>query len=407
MSLFWKVLFPYALAYLICMIYRTINGILGPVLAIDLHISANSLGLLTSSYLLAFGLMQIPLGFLLDRFGPRRMQTLLFFLASLGIFLFSFGESIWQFTLARALIGLGMAGGLMAGFKATASWYESDKLPLVNGLILTAGGLGGLLATMPAELVIRYFGWRELCFLLTIITLISALFIYLFARDKSISQNPKESFSLQLQGYAQILQNRFFLRFIPMLIAMSSFISLQGLWAGSWLHQAIRLDTAHVSYLLFAVAIGMLLGFLTSGIIATHMRKFQIPIERLIILTGAFYILVQIIIFTKIWPANYILWFLFGYFPQFGSLAYAEIAKYVPKHLIGRASTALNLSMFMGAFVFQYMLGAIITLWPRDSAGYYPVSAFQVSFMILIAIEIICMLWYSFFKLPNKFHNQS
>ncbi|GGI81746.1 MFS transporter [Legionella impletisoli] len=397
-----SVLIPYALAYLVCTIYRAINGILGPVLAVDLHLSANALGFLTAVYLLGFGIMQIPLGFILDKFGPRRVQTLLFLIATLGIFLFSIAESVWQLTVGRALIGIGMSAGLMAGFKAAASWYSIERLPLVNGIILTAGGIGALLATIPAEIVIRNFGWRSLGYSLTILTLIVGLLIYGVTRDKKAEHQTEEPFSQQLKDFKEVLKSRVFIRFAPYFILMSSFIAIQGLWAGPWLHQAIGMSTTEVALYLSDIAIAMILGLLTAGIIASWLQKLNVSIIGLLILTGSLYILLQLLIVSKVWPGSHVFWFLFGYFAQYGSLGYAYVSQSVPPHVIGRAVTALNFALFIGAFVWQYMLGAIITHWPKNELGFYPASAYQTSFYVLIACEMICLGWFIGFKTPKS-----
>ena len=108
------ILAPFALGYFLSYLFRSVNAVVGPNLVADIGLTAADLGLLTSAYLLAFALFQLPLGVLLDRFGPRRVQTALLGCAALGSLLFAFGEDIATLTFARALIGFGFAGGLMS-----------------------------------------------------------------------------------------------------------------------------------------------------------------------------------------------------------------------------------------------------------------------------------------------------
>ena len=104
----------------------------GPDLAADLDLSAAGLGLLTSAYLFAFALFQLPLGVLLDRFGPRRVQAALLACAAAGSLLFALGQGIATLASARALIGLGFAGGLMSGFKAVVLWVPEPRRALAK-----------------------------------------------------------------------------------------------------------------------------------------------------------------------------------------------------------------------------------------------------------------------------------
>ena len=89
-----SVLAPFALGYFLSYLFRAVNAVVGPDLAADLGLSATGLGLLTSAYLFAFALFQLPLGVLLDRFGPRRVQAALLACAAAGSLLFAIGHGL-------------------------------------------------------------------------------------------------------------------------------------------------------------------------------------------------------------------------------------------------------------------------------------------------------------------------
>ncbi|MBP8195155.1 MAG: MFS transporter, partial [Azonexus sp.] len=76
-----KLFLPFAAGYFLSYLFRTVNAVIGPVLARELDLADNALGLLTSTYFLAFGAAQLPLGMLLDRYGPRRVESGLLLLA--------------------------------------------------------------------------------------------------------------------------------------------------------------------------------------------------------------------------------------------------------------------------------------------------------------------------------------
>ena len=108
---------PFACGYFLSYLYRSTNAVLAPYLSNDLSINAEQLGLITSAYFLTFGLFQLPLGVLLDKFGARKVQSILFLVAATGAILFSLGNDVWSLVIARGLIGLGVSGALMGLLK--------------------------------------------------------------------------------------------------------------------------------------------------------------------------------------------------------------------------------------------------------------------------------------------------
>src|SRR5687767_10566457 len=109
-----KVVLPFLAGYYISYIFRAVNAVLGPTLAAEFGLTATGLGLLTGIYFFSFGLFQVPLGVLLDRFGPRRVNGSLLLLATAGALLFSFSSNFNTLLFSRALIGLGVSACLMA-----------------------------------------------------------------------------------------------------------------------------------------------------------------------------------------------------------------------------------------------------------------------------------------------------
>src|SRR5258706_6420241 len=142
------------------------NAVIGQTLAAEFGLSSGGLGLLSAVYFLSFALFQVPLGLLLDRFGPRRVNATLLLAAAAGALWFAFAHSAVSAIGARALIGLGVSGALMASFTAFVLWYPADRLSTMNGVTFSAGALGAITATVPLELLLRVANWRGAVLLL-------------------------------------------------------------------------------------------------------------------------------------------------------------------------------------------------------------------------------------------------
>ncbi|HSR72854.1 MAG TPA: MFS transporter, partial [Kiloniellales bacterium] len=118
-----RVFLPFALGYFLSYLLRVVNAVIAPDLIAELGLAAADLGLMTSVNFLAFGAFQLPVGILLDRFGPRRTESALLLVAAAGALLFSLAGDLLGLVLGRALIGLGTSACLMAAFKAYVQWF--------------------------------------------------------------------------------------------------------------------------------------------------------------------------------------------------------------------------------------------------------------------------------------------
>ncbi len=109
---FLRIYFAFAAGYFLSYLYRTVNAVISPDLVRDLSLNPSSLGLLTSAYFLAFAAMQLPVGILLDRYGPRRVEPVLLAVAAAGAAMFAVSDTIAGLTVARAVIGAGVCACL-------------------------------------------------------------------------------------------------------------------------------------------------------------------------------------------------------------------------------------------------------------------------------------------------------
>src|SRR5262249_25384035 len=186
-----RLFLPFAFAYFLSYIFRGVNAVIFPYLERDIGITAADLGLLTSAFFLVFAGCQPVLGVMLDRYGPRRVQAVLLALAAAGSALFGLSLSLGELVLARALIGLGFAGGLMAAIKAITVWYPPQRWSLVTGLHMMAGGLGSMAATLPVEWSLTMTSWQGLFFWLAGICLGTALILFTVVPERSLAR-PKD-----------------------------------------------------------------------------------------------------------------------------------------------------------------------------------------------------------------------
>ena len=178
-----SVFLPFAAGYYLAYLFRTINAAISPALASDFGLNAAELGFLASVYFLVFGLVQTPIGAFLDRFGPRRVQGVLLVIAAGGATLFGNASSFPELLIARAMIGLGVAGSLMAGLKSIVTWFPRERVALANGWMIMLGSFGAVTATAPTDWLLELVGWRSLFGILTLATVAVGGLIYMVVPD--------------------------------------------------------------------------------------------------------------------------------------------------------------------------------------------------------------------------------
>lgn len=385
---------PFAFGYLLSYLLRAVNAVIGPDLARELSLDAAQLGLLTSAYLLAFAAFQIPLGVLLDRYGPRLVQTALFALAALGCALFAIAESMLTLTLARALIGLGFAGALMSGFKAVVMTVSPPRRPLANALIMACGGLGLVLATKPTELAVAAWGWRPMFMGLAAVTLASAAVIFVAVRDRAMTAH-SGSVADQIAGLGRVYGSAAFWRVAPVVMLTSgAHLGLQTLWAGPWFRDVAGYDRGEVATSLFLIGVAFLVGLLFAGALADWLVRRGVHLLTLMFCFIAASILAEIPLLLEWTGVALFAWFVLGMTGQASILCYPWLATHFGAELTGRAHTAMNLSIFVYGFATQYIVGLIIDLYPVAANGNYDPAGYQVSFLILILAQVGGLIWF-------------
>jgi predicted MFS family arabinose efflux permease len=386
------VLAPFAFGYFLSYLFRAVNAVVGPVLAADIGLSATELGLLTSAYLFAFALFQLPLGVLLDRYGPRRVQFGLFTCAAAGSLLFAIGQDVVVLTLARALIGLGFAGGLMSGFKAVVLWVPPPRRALANAAIMSFGALGMLVATVPVELAVLAVGWRAVFVGLALITLVVASVILLAVPERA--EGRSESFAQQIRSIVPIYRDRMFWRLAPLLaLTGGTHIAILTLWAGPWFRDVAGLDRMAVANHLMVMAIGFLVGILSSGMVADWLGRRGVGLLTVMLGFLGIFFVAQLAVVLQLTSLTLPIWFLFGMFGQVAVLAYPWLSSHYGAALSGRTNTAVNLLLFLTAFAVQYAIGAIIDLFPATASGYSP-DSYRWAFGVFLALQLLSLLWY-------------
>lgn len=387
---------PFSLGYFMSYLFRAINAIVEADLVREIGLSPSELGFMTAAYLGAFALFQLPLGVLLDRYGPRKVQAVLISIAAAGAALFSIGQDAVTLTIARALIGLGVAGGLMAGFKSVVIWVSEPRRALANSLVMSAGAIGLLVATRPLQEATDLFGWRSVFAVLAAITFLVALLIFFVVPRRTERATTGESIGKQIRELGGIFRDPAIISLTPLLATTAGVhVAIQTLWAAPWLRDVLGADRGEIANVLFMMAAAFFVGILLTGSVADWFVRRGIGLLTVMMGFMAFYLAAQIGLVLQWTDYALPLWLLFGMLGQVAILAYPWLASHFGSALSGRAHTAVNLMIFACAFLAQYAIGAIIELYPQVSANAYAPEAYRMAFGVFLVIQFAALAWFA------------
>ncbi|MDB5407413.1 MAG: proP [Rhodospirillales bacterium] len=384
-----RIFLVFALGYFVSYVFRGVNLVLAPLLSRDLGIDATALGGLTSAYLVGFAGFQIPLGLLLDRYGPRRVEAVLLVGAAAGSAIFAIGDNVTTLIIGRGLIGIGVSVCLVGAVKALSLWFPLEKLSFLNGAIFALGGLGGAATGTPVELLMHVLGWRALFLCLAGLTLAVALLVLLVAPEHPGNPGKSSSLAEQWHGLAGIMRSRIFwsIALLPS-VGTGVFLAVQGLWAGPFMRDVEGLDAADTAANVVISALAMVAGGFALGWVARQLDRRGVSTY----LTASAALVVFLAVQTEIiagapLPAA-LQWTLYGFFGSATMLVYAVLQGLFPVAMTGRLGAASTLLAFVLAFVFQIGFGAIVDLWPRDAAGHAPAAAHLAAWTVGLAAQL-------------------
>lgn len=388
-----RALGPFAAGYFTSYLFRVVNAAISDDLIAELALSKTDLGVMTSMYLYGFVLFQLPLGLLLDRFGPRLVQSCLLLLAALGAAWFGLGESTASLAGARLLIGIGLGGSLMSAFKANAVWLPPERLALANSTVVTFGGLGFLAGTYPANLAADLIGWRALFGVLVVFTLAVAAAIFFLVPKRDDDHRPV-ALGTQLRGYAGVFKDPIFWRVVPMVATISgTFIATQTLWATRWMTDVLGFDRHAAGQQLMILGLAFAIGSLSTGIIADKVQRRGIGTKVVLATAFGLFAAAQLAMIFALPVPLPLIWIVYGFTGQAANLGYATLGAHFGRDLAGRAQSAANLMLFLASAFFQSSIG-----WALDHLATDPATTtsgnYAIAFGVLLILQLVAFGWY-------------
>ena len=399
---FFYIMLVLCAGYTVSQFLRTSVGVLSPNLMHDFNINPNNMGLLGGVFFLSFAIFQIPAGILIDKYGPRKVMSVVITFAVLGSIIFALSNSFYTLLIGRVLMGLGCSICLMGSLVLITRWTDSDQFSKLAGIILAVGGIGGLLATTPLSYFSELFGWRLSFWLAAVVTFCVMLLYYFILEDRKndlVLNRSNETISLK--NLLFILKERNFKFMIPMsLMSYSSLVVILGLWGAPYLKDIHGLDSVERGKILMLMAISWNIGSFVFGTLRSIFGNY-----KNVVIFGASGVIILLFILSIITEINsiylHILFCILGFFGAFSVALISHYQVLFDKEYMGRALSTANFFNFGGVFFVQWLTGKIIYLMGGDSTG-APIEAYRMAFLFVAILLLISLCIYLFSNEKKK-----
>lgn len=346
-------------AYILSIFYRSfLSVIANPVMA-DLGIGPREFGILGAAWFITFALAQFPVGWALDRLGPRRTVSVLMAIGSAGAFLFTNATSAVTGTLAMALIGLGCAPVFMSSLFLFARNEAPARFGLLTSIFIGLGSLGNLAGAAPLAIAAAHFGWRGAMLAMAVCFLLATVLAAALVRDP-----PRDSASGKHEGLWQGLRSIARIRplwlLAPITLTGYAIVATErGLWIAPFMSGVHAFDPIGSGHVATVMALAMVVGAFAYGGLEQWLRRSKPLVLWGTVLTGLAFVALAIRGGSDYAHA-------IGLFALIGAAGFtyailmAHAKLFFPGHLIGRGMTFVNFLFIAGAAVIQYGSGWLI-----------------------------------------------
>ncbi len=339
--------------------------------------------------------VQIPLGYLLDNKGPKKIVSYFLLIAVLGMISFSLSDNFITLLLSRILIGVGVGACLMGPLTAYRIWYQDETQQRANSWMLMVGAIGMLSSSLPVQFFLPIIGWRMIFITLALLTIFCIILIIFFIPNWNkinIQSNSKDNGSLK-----EIWNNNFFKSLVPMgFFNYGGLFAIQTLWAGPWMVKVFWYTPEQSSNGLFIIYFSLLISFLSWGYLVPKISKNVSDAIRLLKFGAPLNLIVLAFIIYLGPKAGAYHWAFFAVSSVFLSLTQPAVGMAFSLSNAGKALTSFNLLLFVGAFALQWVIGILIDY--SMSLGFSEIIGFKVAMMFFLITSFFS---YLFFLIKN------
>lgn len=372
---------------------RVSTSVMTSEITLTYHIAAGGLGGLNACYYFAYAPMQLVVGVLMDRYGPRILLISATLLCVLGTYLFACSHSLGVAELGRFLVGFGSAFAFVGVLKLATLWLAPGRFAVVSGLSMALGMIGGLTGQNLLPSLVASLGWQNTCFYSALAGLPLAFTLFLFLRD-GFKSGRAARLKQQLPDMASAFDGVKKIIFNPQMWIVGAIGSLlylptdtfAELWAIPFFEQVYHFSPNLSARVVSMIFLGWACGGFIVGWLSNRLKQRRLPIT---VGSAVAAVLLSMVLFIPEFSPSMVALalFVFGVFSSAQVLVFAVGHEITCSKSAGTAIALTNMLVMLGGSFFQPITGKILdSLWTGNVAGgvhIYTTSHWQMALSLL------------------------
>lgn len=380
---------------------QVVPSVMADPLMKTFHVDATVMGTIAAVYFYVYAVMQIPVGLIVDHFGPHRSLGVAAIIATIGCILFSMSSSADTAMLTRMLVGAGACFSFVSCLKLISNWFPENRFGTMTGLTNIVGMIGAIVGVGPLSDLTISIGWRHTNLVLAAVGAVICVLIFVLVRDHPYRAVPWHKNDENNRGIRKSLidlkhifsNSQSWINGIYGAMINTAFTALGALWGAQYFQKLYNLSEAHAGTLSSMIFVGAIPGSFFFGWFSDKIQRRKPP---MIIgaCGGMIFIVMQLYVPNIPLWGSYVLMFFLGFFCSGNVVAYGLAHDIRPEGSAGVSLGFVNMCLIGGSSLFQPFIGWLL-VFHASGVGKYSIQDYRFalsSIVVCLAITLITSL---------------
>jgi sugar phosphate permease len=380
------ILFLLFAGWIVAYLDRMVMSVALTSIGTDLQLSAASLGVVLSSFFAGYALMQIPGGWLADKYGSKKIMVIALVMWSLFTIVTGFAWSLTSMLIIRFLFGVGESGFPAASSKAIAEYFPQSERAKAQSAMLSSNAFGAALAPLFAAPMMLWLGWRNMFYLIGVVGFVFVILYWALLRKPVQQGQSEEKKSVKEMSTKDLLRMPTMWKLVIAWFGLDVVLWGFASWLPSYLLKVRHLDLLHAGFVaslpFFAGGIAMLL---TGWVVDRFFLGREKYVAMVVVVLGALFLYLM---FTTPSLGLAVVFQILSAFFLYAGFAgiWALPLKVLPTEVMGSAAGMINFGGQAAGFVSPMVMGFLITAFN----GSYNAAFWFLVLSALISV-VACM----------------